>query len=35
MDLQGKVLGNRYQLIEKVGNRRDGNCLQSKRFNTK
>ena len=27
MDLQGKVLGGRYQLIEKVGNRWHGNCI--------
>ncbi len=29
MDLEGKVIGGRYQLNEKIGNRRNGNSLQS------
>ena len=35
MDIEGKILANRYQLIENVGNRRNGYSIQSKRFNIK
>lgn len=30
MNLEGKIIGNRYQIIEKIGNRRNGNCIQGK-----
>ena len=35
MNLEGKVIGNRYQIIEKIGNRGNGNSIQSKVFSTK
>lgn len=31
MNLIGKLLDNRYEIIEKVGNGRNGYCIQSKR----
>lgn len=30
MNLEGKIIGNRYQIIEKIGNRWNGNSIQSK-----
>ena len=30
MNLEGRLLGNRYEILENVGNRRNGNSLQSK-----
>jgi len=27
MNLEGKVIGGRYQILEKIGNRRHGNCI--------
>lgn len=30
MNLKGKILGNRYEILEQVGNRWYGNCIQSK-----
>lgn len=30
MNLIGKLLDNRYEILEKVGNGRNGHCLQSK-----
>ena len=35
MNLENKIVGNRYQILEKVGNRRNGYSIQSKRFSTK
>ena len=35
MDLENKIVGSRYQIIEKVGNRRNGYSIQSKRFSIK
>ncbi len=34
MILEGKVLGNRYEIIQKVGNGRNGNSIQSTRYST-
>ena len=31
INLEGRLLGNRYQIIEKIGNGRHGNSLQSGR----
>ena len=31
MILEGKLLGNRYEILQKVGNGRYGYCLQGKR----
>ena len=31
MSIEGKLLGNRYEIIEKIGNGRHGNSLQSGR----
>ena len=31
MNLEGRLLGNRYELLRKIGNRWNGNCIQSKR----
>ena len=31
MNLIGKMLDNRYEILEKIGNGRDGYCFQSKR----
>lgn len=31
MNLEGKLLGNRYEIIEKIGNGRNGHCVQSNR----
>ncbi len=30
MNIEGKIIANRYQLIEKIGNRRNGNSIQNK-----
>lgn len=30
MNLEGRLLGNRYEILEKIGNRWNGNCIQSK-----
>ena len=30
MILEGKIIGNRYEIIEKIGNGRNGNCIQGK-----
>ncbi len=30
MNLEGRLLGNRYEILKKVGNRWNGNCIQSK-----
>lgn len=31
MNLEGRLLGNRYEILAKIGNRRNGNCIQIKR----
>lgn len=35
MNLEGSVIGNRYKIMEKIGNGRNGYCLQSIRPNSK
>lgn len=30
MNLEGRILGNRYEIIEKIGDRWNGNSIQSK-----
>ena len=35
MNIEGKILANRYQLMERVGNRRNGYSVSSKRFSIK
>ncbi len=35
MNIEGKIIANRYELLEKIGNRRNGDSIQSKRFGTK
>ena len=32
MEIIGKLLGNRYEVIEKIGNGRNGNGIQRKRY---
>lgn len=27
MNLEGRLLGNRYEIMEEIGKRRNGNCL--------
>ncbi len=31
MILEGKLLGNRYEILQKIGTGRNGHCIQSKR----
>jgi len=33
MNLEGSVIGNRYKIVEKIGNGRNGNGIQSLRPN--
>ncbi len=35
MNIEGKIIANRYQLIEKIGNRRNGYSIQGKGFSLK
>ena len=30
MNLEGRLIANRYEILSKIGNRRYGNCIQSK-----
>lgn len=35
MNIEGKIIGNRYQIMERIGNRRNGNSIQIKGFSFK
>ncbi len=34
MNLEGRLLGNRYEILKKIGNRRNGNSISSKMSRT-
>ncbi len=35
MNIEGKIIANRYQIMERIGNRRNGYSIQIKGFNSK